>query len=437
MKVFLSKIIPQPFVAWLMNGLALGALAWVWQSPAYHLTRPENIRTVPLAAILAMAVIVAGLYPIHYGYKIKIAIITVPLYLMAVLLPPSIAPVSAGTGILILELILMSKKGNLPSDIATAAGRWTLVALVGAWVAHLPVEGEMASSVLLVGTALVMFIGDAVTCAFEIWPMTGEPPWRGFGMLLRDGAMVEGVQYLVGMLGALAALQQIWALALLALPTVIIYLAFRNAREMREGTRKLLESLADAVDLRDPYTGGHSRRVAKLAAQTLRELNVIGPEADLIISAARLHDIGKIGISEEILKKAGKLDAEEWRVMKAHPARGAEWLTRYPDFARGTEFVRYHHERWDGQGYPNGLKGLDIPFGARVISVSDAFDAMTSDRPYRRAMTQEQAILVLRAGGGSQWDRSITEALLRGLAMSSRQVESPLRDHLDQQTASL
>ncbi len=435
--VFLSKIIPQPLIALVMNALAFGALAWVWLAMPYSVLSAANSRTLLLALLLTLAVILAGLYPIHYGYKIKIAIITVPLYLMAVLLPPSIAPLSAGLGILILELILMPKKGNLPSDIATAAGRWTLVAFLGSWVAHIPVETDMAGAFLMIGAALAMFIGDAATCSFEIWPMTGELPWRSFATLVREGAMVEGMQYLLGILGAVAALQQVWTLALLALPTAIVYLAFKNAKEMKSGTRRLLENMADAVDLRDPYTGGHSHRVAELAASTLQRLNVIGPEADLIISAARLHDIGKIGIPEDILKKNGKLSEEEWRVMKTHPAGGAELLARYSDFARGIEFVRFHHERWDGKGYPNGLKGLDIPFGARVISVLDAFDAMTSDRPYRRAMTPEQAILILRVGAGSQWDASVVEAFLRGMAVLLEPVAAPLPNQPDQQAAPL
>ncbi|MBI5029131.1 MAG: HD-GYP domain-containing protein [Chloroflexi bacterium] len=436
MKSRLARLVPQPLIAILMSGLALFALVRVWLESDYAPLDPTNLRAVPLALMLALAVILAGLYPIHYGYKVKIAIITVPLYLMAVLLPLAIAPIATGLAILILEWISMSKKGNLPSDIVTAAGRWTMVALAGASIWHLPVEGQVARSMLLIVTAFVMFIGDAITCAFEIWPMTGEPPWRGVVMLVREGFMVESVQYLLGMLGALAAWQQPWALVLLALQTVIVYLAFKNAKEMREGTRKLLESLADVVDLRDPYTGGHSRRVAELAAQTLRQMNVVGPEAELIIFAARLHDIGKIGISDGILQKTGKLSPEEWEIMRAHPRWGADWLTRYPDFSRGTEFIRFHHERWDGKGYPNGMKGLDIPFGARLISVLDAFDAMTSDRPYRRAMTQEQAILVLRAGSGSQWDRSIVEALLR-ILIPAKPIDLPLPAPPNRQTASL
>jgi putative nucleotidyltransferase with HDIG domain len=184
---------------------------------------------------------------------------------------------------------------------------------------------------------------------------------------------------------------------------------------MHEGTNKLLESMADAVDLRDSYTGGHSRRVTEYTLRILHEMRVIGPELDLIRSAARVHDIGKIGIPDQILNKPGRLTPEEKRIMDSHPARGAELLTRYTDFVRGMDIVRHHHERWDGQGYPDRLKGLDIPFGARVIAVADSFDAMTSDRPYRAGMPTDKAAQILCEGRGQQWEPAIIDAFLHYL----------------------
>jgi putative nucleotidyltransferase with HDIG domain len=184
---------------------------------------------------------------------------------------------------------------------------------------------------------------------------------------------------------------------------------------MRSHTRQVLESMADAVDLRDPYTGGHSRRVAAYCAQILKELGIYGPEVDLIVSAARVHDIGKIGIPDEILKKPRRLTPAEKAIMDAHTQQGAQLLARYPDFARGVEIVRHHHERWDGQGYPSRLGGLDIPLGARVVAVADSFDAMTTDRPYRRALSMQQAATILRQERGQQWDSTIVDACLQML----------------------
>ncbi len=415
MKAAWERFVPQPLIAVTMGVLALGLMGlWIGMHP--HPMADVSLQAILLALLLGSATCAAGKYPIHLRPRVKVLITTIPLYLTAILLPPLLAALTAGLSILAVEATAMAKKGNLPCDVATAASRWTIVALLSAWVAHLPTSGESEQLLVLVGTALVMFTGDVVTVSFEIVRMGHEAPWHLMRSLVQEGGWIEGVQYLIGMLGALAARQQVWALVLLSVPTAIVYLAFKNLKEMREGTRRLLESMADTVDLRDAYTGGHSLRVADLASKTLRAMNIAGPESDLIVLAARVHDIGKIGIPDDILRKEGKLTPEEWEVMKAHPDRGADLLIRYADFSRGRDFVRYHHERWDGQGYPRGLKGEEIPLGARVLAVVDAFDAMTSDRPYRRAMTTEQGIQILQAGRGHQWDPHVVDAFLRSLA---------------------
>jgi HD-GYP domain-containing protein (c-di-GMP phosphodiesterase class II) len=253
----------------------------------------------------------------------------------------------------------------------------------------------------------------------------GEHPWTVIVAGLRDMGLAEGAQYLIGILGALAAAQERWSVVLLLLPTTVLYFTFRYLKEMREDTRRLLESMADTVDLRDPYTGGHSRRVAEYSAQILTSLGLHGPEVDLIVTAARVHDIGKIGIPDAILNKTGPLTPEERAIMETHAERGAELLVRYTDFSRGTAIVRHHHENWDGTGYPHRLKGTTIPFGARVIAVADSFDAMTSDRPYRKGMPVEKAARILREGRGKQWDEGIVDAFVQSLSDQIAQ-ETPL-----------
>jgi HD-GYP domain-containing protein (c-di-GMP phosphodiesterase class II) len=150
----------------------------------------------------------------------------------------------------------------------------------------------------------------------------------------------------------------------------------------------------------------------------LKELNLQGPDATLIVTAARVHDIGKIGIPDMVLQKPGALTPDEWAIMQTHSDRGADLLARYPDFARGVAIVRHHHERWDGKGYPAGLKGYDIPFGARLMAVADSFDAMTSDRPYRPGMSVEKATQILHEGRGVQWDAALVDAFLRSIAVT-------------------
>jgi putative two-component system response regulator len=123
-----------------------------------------------------------------------------------------------------------------------------------------------------------------------------------------------------------------------------------------------------------------------------------------------LHDIGKIALPDSILHKHDPLTEEERKQLEMHPGIGADMFARYKGFARGAAIVRGHHERWDGMGYPDGLARSDIPFGARVIAVTDSFDAMTSDRPYRRGMSVDQAVVLLRRGRGTQWDPHLVDA---------------------------
>jgi putative nucleotidyltransferase with HDIG domain len=265
----------------------------------------------------------------------------------------------------------------------------------------------------LLGAALALGLLDALSLPLVLGPIAGEPPRQVLVAAVRETALPEALQYAVGLVGAEAALREVWTLAFLVVPCAVVYVAGKILHEMHDGTRQLLENMADAVDLRDPYTGGHSRRVTAYSAAILRELGLHGPEVDLIVTAARVHDIGKIGTPDAILNKPGKLDPAERAIMEQHPVRGAELLQRYRDFARGVALVRHHHESWDGSGYPDGLTGAAIPFGARVIAVADSFDAMTSDRPYRAGMPVAKAAAILQAGRYQQWDAAIVDAFLR------------------------
>ena len=426
LRLSLRRLTPQPLTALVMCLLAAAVLAAAWANTAPLSLEGASLQPLLVAAGLAAAVTAAGHYPIHLQYRTKVLLTTVPLYLAAALLPPALAALSAGAGVLAVQLIERQRKGSLPSDIATATARWVILAALSSWAAHWPLSGPFASALTLLAAAMIMLAGDIVTGAFEIAPMSGEPPFYIMAAMLHSAGMFEVAQYILGILGTLAAQQQVWSLALLILPTYVIYTAFKHTKEMYNGTRQLLESMADAVDLRDAYTGGHSRRVAEYTRGILHEMNVRGVEAELIYVAARVHDIGKIGVPDVILNKPGRLTPEEKRIMDSHPERGAELLARYSDFARGVEIVRHHHERWDGQGYPQGLKDLDIPFGARVIAVVDSYDAMTSNRPYRAALSSAQALRILSDGRGQQWDATLVDAFARHIAAAAQPAPAAL-----------
>jgi hypothetical protein len=410
-----KRVLSQPGISVVLSVLALGILGAGWTAIPITDSYIGGAATSLVALLLVAAIILTSQFPIHIRYYQKIDISSLVLYLIAVLLPPPLAATTAGLGVLTSELALRARRGTYLSDIVTLASRWVIIVLIGSLVAGLPVGSGPAHLAVLALAGGILWIGDILTLPFVLAPISGESYGQIVKAAIADSGPAEAAQYILGLLGALAAMQHIWALALLAVPGTLVYLAFKSAKEMHDGTRQLLESLADTVDLRDPYTGGHSRRVTELTEGILRELDMQGAGAELIIAAARVHDIGKIGIPDRVLNKPGMLTAEERAIMETHPERGADLLRRYPDFAQGVEIVRHHHERWDGAGYPYRLKGTDIPLGARIVAVADSFDAMTSDRPYRPALPVRKAVEILRAGRGEQWDAVIVDAFLRSM----------------------
>jgi putative nucleotidyltransferase with HDIG domain len=173
-----------------------------------------------------------------------------------------------------------------------------------------------------------------------------------------------------------------------------------------------VRTLAFVVEAKDPSTRAHLERTHDYAVALT---HVVDPELagdQTLRYGFLLHDIGKIGVPEAILNKPGPLDPEEWEAMRAHPLIGVQIVSRMRFLGDAVDVIRSHHERWDGRGYPSGLRAGAIPIGARIFSVCDAFDAMTSDRPYRRALPLEHALQQIRTGAGSQFDPAVVEAFL-------------------------
>jgi HD-GYP domain-containing protein (c-di-GMP phosphodiesterase class II) len=188
-------------------------------------------------------------------------------------------------------------------------------------------------------------------------------------------------------------------------------------RQQKQLFRNTIKVLAQAVEMRDDYTGKHTDRVTRYSQLIALQLKLSDEELELIEIGTPLHDIGKIGIDDAILKKPGKLTAEEFEEMKTHTTKGAKILETIPDLAPAIPIVRSHHEQWSGAGYPDGLKESAIPRLARIVAVADAFDAMTSDRPYRKGMSTEIAFGEIKKCSGRQFD---PECAATFLAMRSR-----------------
>ncbi|HZT97773.1 MAG TPA: HD domain-containing phosphohydrolase [Chloroflexota bacterium] len=366
---------------------------------------------------LSIAVLASQRFPVQVHVRGRVSFTNVPLYLMAVFLPPTVAGLAAfvSTGAGAYWNTRRPRKSILYSVVYGA--RWNLFVLCASTVGHSGLHGSIGrSSILLLSSALIMWMGDALTTPLVVGAVGGESYWSVVAEGFRLTAVMEICQYLVAVLGAAAAIALPWSPVLLVVPVSLLYLNTKRTNELQRSTSKLLENLADAVDLRDANTGGHSRRVTEHVRSVLPVLEVSGPELDMIVSAARVHDIGKIGVPDSVLKKAGTLTSEERGLMEGHAAAGAQLLARHEDFRRGCDVVRHHHEAWDGSGYPDGLSGYDIPFGARVLAVADSYDAMTSDRPYRRGMSHAQAAAILQQGRGRQWDAAVVDAFLSTLS---------------------
>ena len=192
-------------------------------------------------------------------------------------------------------------------------------------------------------------------------------------------------------------------------------LAIRSVRQRESLSRFAFDTalaLTEAIESRDPYTGGHCHRLAEHASHIATKLALPQQEIEVVRMGAALHDVGKIVVPDAILKKPGKLTPDEFAIVKQHCYSGGQICKRVPFLMDVYPIVYHHHERWDGQGYPDGLSGERTPTGARIVAVADAYDAMTTDRLYRQAMPQEAAIEILKDGAGSQWDPTVVRVFL-------------------------
>ncbi len=184
---------------------------------------------------------------------------------------------------------------------------------------------------------------------------------------------------------------------------------------MQSAYMATVKALAQTIDAKDHYTHSHSQNVTKYAVAIAKEMGFSQREVHTLREACQLHDLGKIGIHDYILNKSEKLTQEEWEKIRSHSLRGAEILEPLTFLDKVIILIRQHHERYDGTGYPNGLKGEEIKLGALIIAVADAFDAMTSERPYRKAYSKEYTISKLKETSGTQFDPQVVKAFLEVL----------------------
>lgn len=189
-------------------------------------------------------------------------------------------------------------------------------------------------------------------------------------------------------------------------------------KELQKAYETLAMYLTLSIEARDPHTKGHSERVKLYCRKIARKMNLSSKKIQALERAASLHDIGKIAIPDAILYKQGRLTPSEFVQLQAHPDRSFELIRLIPNPQDTLLAIRYHHERVDGKGYPLGLAGDRIPLLARILAVADSYDALNSDRPYRKAFTHDEATQILRNNSGTQWDPDVVEAAIEALSIN-------------------
>ena len=384
---------------------------------ALTLTRPDagTEQRPALALAFAGLLILAKLFPLHVALKTKLTLDTIVLFAAILLFDPVTAMTVAGVGTLLTHAIRRKEWVQALFNGAHAmlrVGVGTLLLAVVAWdPAHLTFN-QPAQLAMLVVAAGAMYYLDVLVIATMVALQVGLPLAKVWRQSLGLAGAEEFSQLGLGLLAATIVDVHPWALPLFLLPALAIYRSLERHVQLRQQTLDAVEALADMVDLRDRYTSAHSYRVASFARELAIALGLSPQEVDLIERAARVHDVGKVTVDSAILTKEGPLTDEEWAHLKRHPVTGAEILGRFPQFALATRYVRHHHERIDGTGYPDGLSGDAIPLGARIIAVADALDSMISARPYRPAFAPEVVLAEFSRQRGRQWDHQVVDRLL-------------------------
>lgn len=395
------------------------------------LSSPREL-DLPLAATLVVVYALTSRvrFAARYGYTVPTQLAFVPMLFMV---PAGAAPVLVGAGILLGNLpdylrgrAHASRALRVPGDAWHSVGPALVIALAGS------PEPSLAEWPLLAGALGAQIVLDNVVSSVREWLGLGIAPSLEV-VPLAWVALVDVLLSPVGLIAAMAATQEPYAVVLvLPLAALLaVFAAERNARlhqalVLSRAYRGTTLLLADVLEADDEYTGVHSHGVVALSVAVADAMGLGSRERRNVEFGALLHDIGKIAVPKEIINKPGPLTEDEWLVIRTHTIEGQRMLDQVGGLLSDVgRIVRSSHERWDGSGYPDGLAGAQIPLGATIVSCCDAFHAMTTDRPYRPAMTPDDAVAELRAKAGTQFNPAAVEALLDVLSPHGERARRP------------
>jgi putative nucleotidyltransferase with HDIG domain len=364
-----------------------------------------------VAAVLLVLATAAQLRPVHLTQKTKVTVEDAATFAAALLLDPALAMLVAAASTALAGLRGRMSWYNRAFNVSaviidTGAAAITFTLLAGG-------AGPSGSTLPAIAAAAMLkfAVNSTVVDMAVALQLRRKPLAKWWARHRRDAAQLLSL-YVVGAIGAVAASDSPLTLALCVAPSALVLLALRNAARIAARTKQAARALAVLIEQRDEYTYGHSQRVADYAERLARAMRMDAVQIELIREAAFLHDIGKVATPDGVLLKPGRLDACEREVMHEHAEHGYTLLDKLPAFWEGAEFVRSHHERVDGTGYPRGLRGWELPLEVSVIAVADSYDAMTTDRVYRKALPWPAVRAELLRERGRQWHASVVDAFL-------------------------
>ncbi len=391
----------------------IAAVLLAWLAPADRHLDP----LLALALVAAYALVARAEFPAGAGFAVPTQVVLVP---MLLLLPTPTVPLLVALA-LVATTLVDSLRGKVAHERAllSVADAWFALApavVLIAFGAQTPDWSDLPIYLLALAAQVAL---DGAVYVSRVWACLGEHP-RTILAELKIALYVDPLLAPVGLLAAFAAVDQPFA-ALLVVPLAGLFTIFAGERSARveqaielsgayRGTALLL---GDVIEADDEYTGQHTQDVVELTVAVADKLGVDDETRRAAEFGALLHDVGKVAIPNEIINKPGPLDDEEWAIMKTHTVEGQRMLERVGGLlARVGVVVRASHERYDGGGYPDGLAADAIPLAARIVSACDAYNAMTTDRSYRKALSLEVAVGELRKNAGTQFDPDVVDALV-------------------------
>jgi len=421
--------------------ILLAILLSVWSMSSVDLDLTFALSLI----VFTFAIFVADLYPIGLPFEDN-AEVTVSGALKAaaaILFGPGFTILVTLLGTLMAEMALRRswyKAAFNASEMAITSAAISLTYNVLSDKSGSPFH-SVQNGVAVLGMVVAFLVINVGLVSIIVSLTTGADFWHIWKTNLHD--QVWNNVTLIPLGAVTAALWQLrpWAVFVLVLPMVIVRQSFSHLADLQRQTRQALVSMADAIDQRDPSTYQHSRRVALVAEAIANQLNLPYEEIRVLRTAARLHDLGKIGMSNTLLYKPGRFTDEELVEFRKHPVIGAELVRSFHSFADGQSLILHHHERYDGRGYPQGVAGENIPLGSRILNVADSVDAMTSRRTYNTKVTLRDAVEEVLRNNGTQFDPLVVDAFLEIIRHPKTELPWPneelaeSRQYLDQATS--